>query len=86
MLLKLTSLISTIAICVSFFGALMMPVVGSIIDHTPNRKLVAQRAAYFLIVIAAVQISVCEDTFEVMVGCFNLLVANISIKTSHIAT
>ena len=71
-LLKPTSLISTIAICVSFFGALMMPVVGSIIDHTPHRKLVGQRAAYFLIVIAALQISVCEDTFEVMVGCFIL--------------
>ena len=47
-----------------------MPVVGAVIDHTSARKKIGMYFAITLILLLAVGIAICEDTFELMVFVF----------------
>ena len=49
-----------------------MPVVGAVIDHTPHRKKIGMGLSLALIICIAASISICEETFEIMIFLFCL--------------
>lgn len=65
-----TSLLTTCAAIVSIGSSLAMPLIGSLIDHTPHRRTIGKCAASTLIALNAFGIAICEATFEFMVVGF----------------
>jgi len=58
-----SSLLTAMITISGFLGALVMPIVGAIVDHTRHRKTVAVWTGVFLVVINSVQICVSEQTW-----------------------
>jgi MFS-type transporter involved in bile tolerance (Atg22 family) len=60
--MKSSSLLAFMGTLGGFVGALFMPLLGAIVDHTPHRRLVAVATGVFLVTINAVQAVVSVDT------------------------
>jgi MFS-type transporter involved in bile tolerance (Atg22 family) len=58
--MKPSALISNIAVASGLLAALLMPIIGAIIDYTPRRKFVGIASAIVLGCIQAVQIGTVE--------------------------
>eukprot|EP00934_Nitzschia_sp_Nitz4_P001322 Nitzschia sp. Nitz4//scaffold9_size221794//154469//158009//NITZ4_001367-RA/size221794-processed-gene-0.27-mRNA-1//1//CDS//3329561064//1322//frame0 len=60
------SLVTNIAAIASLVAALMLPVIGAIIDYTPYRQLLGRVVAFLILAIQAVQIGTSKETWFVM--------------------
>ena len=77
--LRPSSLLTLTSAITGIVAALLMPIVGAIVDHTRHRKLVGSVSALILIAISAGQISISESNWLVIlileaIGGFTLLV------------
>lgn len=61
-----TSLISNIAVLSGLLSAFFMPIIGAIVDYTPQRRLVGILAAVLMIMIQTLQIGVSDKTWFIM--------------------
>mmetsp|Transcript_89379 Transcript_89379/g.255211 ORF Transcript_89379/g.255211 Transcript_89379/m.255211 type:complete len:396 (+) Transcript_89379:161-1348(+) len=58
-----TSLLGIMNTCGTFLAACLMPLFGSVIDHTPHRRELAKSAMYLFILINGAQAMVSMDTW-----------------------
>lgn len=77
--LKPSSMLTAATAIVGVAAALLMPIVGAIVDHTPHRRIIGQISAIILVTITAIQMSLNESNwFPILcleaIGGFTLLV------------
>uniref|UniRef100_A0A7S1V463 Major facilitator superfamily (MFS) profile domain-containing protein n=1 Tax=Grammatophora oceanica TaxID=210454 RepID=A0A7S1V463_9STRA len=75
--IRATSILPVTSMVTSIIAGLVMPIVGSIVDHTSHRKLVGSLTAFFVVVCLGGQIAISEDNWFIMlclegVGAFML--------------
>jgi MFS-type transporter involved in bile tolerance (Atg22 family) len=77
--LKPTSILTAVTAVVGVLAALVMPIVGAVIDHTPHRRILAQISAAVVVVITGIQMTVNQSNWFIIlcleaIGGFSLLV------------
>jgi MFS transporter, UMF1 family len=60
---KPTSLLSNIMVVAGVVGAVLLPIIGAIVDHTPHRKQVAAIAALLLTLSMGLELIIGENTW-----------------------
>jgi len=85
-ILKPSSLLTTTSAIVGVVGALLMPFVGAIVDHTRHRKLLGVVSGFVVVLVTGLQIMISQDPnnwlFMLILdafGTFGLLVHTTSV-------
>jgi MFS-type transporter involved in bile tolerance (Atg22 family) len=77
--LKPTSFLTAVTAAVGVTAALVMPLVGAVVDHTPHRRIIARASAAVVVVITGIQMTVNQSNWFIIlcleaIGGFCLLV------------
>lgn len=77
--LRPSSMVTVVTAVVGVAAALLMPICGAVVDHTPHRRLIGGLTAAILVIITGIQISISQSNWFLIlileaVGGFTLLV------------